>query len=58
MPKILFVSGWYPTDENPSHGIFVKRHAQAAALSNTVSVLYVHTISSAERNIIRMKTTA
>src|SRR5688572_26604634 len=56
MPKILFVSGWYPTDENPSYGIFVRRHAQAAALSNTVSVLYVHTVSSDERNIIRIKT--
>src|SRR5258706_5603671 len=56
MPKILFVSGWYPSDENPSYGIFVKRHAQAAALNNTVSVLYVHTVSSDESNIIRIKT--
>lgn len=56
MPKILFVSGWYPTDEDPSYGIFVRRHAQAAALNNTVSVLYVHTVSSNERNIIGLKT--
>jgi glycosyltransferase involved in cell wall biosynthesis len=57
MAKILFLSGWYPTDENPSYGIFVRRHAQAAALSNTVSVLYVHTVSLNERSIIRFKTT-
>jgi glycosyltransferase involved in cell wall biosynthesis len=56
MPKILFVSGWYPTDEDPSYGIFVKRHAQAAALNNKVSVLYVHTVSLAESNIIHIKT--
>jgi len=57
MAKILFVSGWYPTDENPSYGIFVKRHAQAAALSNVVSVLYVHTVQSDERCIIKITTT-
>ena len=56
MAKILFVSGWYPTDEDPSYGIFVRRHAQAAALNNPVSVLYVHTVSSEERNVIRMRT--
>src|SRR5258706_1427675 len=55
MPKILFVSGWYPSDETPSYGICVNRHAQAAALNNTVSVVYVHTVSSDESNIIRIK---
>ena len=56
MPSILFVSGWYPTDENPSYGIFVRRHARAAALTNKVSVLYVHTVWSEDRNMINIKT--
>lgn len=56
MPGILFVSGWYPTDEDPSYGIFVRRHALAASLSNKVSVLYVHTIESDSRKIMSIKT--
>jgi len=51
MLKILFVSGWYPTDDRPSFGIFVRRHAEAAAFDNEVSVLYVRTISSADKKV-------
>jgi glycosyltransferase involved in cell wall biosynthesis len=39
--KILFISSWYPTEENPTHGIFVQRHARAVSLLNDVVVLYV-----------------
>lgn len=39
--KILFLSSWYPTRNAPTHGIFVKRHAEACALHNQVAVLYV-----------------
>jgi len=46
MSKILFVSGWYPTEDKPSFGIFVRRHAEAAALSNNVAVLYIRTVYS------------
>jgi glycosyltransferase involved in cell wall biosynthesis len=54
MAKILFVSGWYPTDDRPSFGIFVRRHAEAAALMNEVTVLYVKLISSPARKIIEV----
>jgi glycosyltransferase involved in cell wall biosynthesis len=38
--KILFMSSWYPVATNPTHGIFVKRHAEAVALKHDVFVLY------------------
>ncbi len=42
MPKhILFISSWYPTPEKKSHGIFFKRHAEAAALLNQISAIHV-----------------
>lgn len=40
--KILFLSSWYPTPDKPTHGIFVKRHAEASSLLNDVLVLYVN----------------
>lgn len=40
--RILFIAGcWYPDDENPIHGIFIRRHAEAAALENEIVVLHV-----------------
>ncbi len=38
---ILFISSWYPTPEKKSHGIFFKRHAEAAALINKISAIHV-----------------
>lgn len=40
--KIIFLSSWYPSDQDKTFGIFVKRHAQSVALYADVSVLYVH----------------
>lgn len=39
--KVLFISSWYPNRTKPTFGIFVKRHAQAVALHNDVSAVYV-----------------
>lgn len=39
---ILYINSWYPISTNPSHGIFFKRHAEAAALKNKISAIYVH----------------
>jgi glycosyltransferase involved in cell wall biosynthesis len=55
MAKILFVSGWYPADDRPSFGIFVRRHAEAAALNNKVSVLYIRMISSAGKKVMEIE---
>lgn len=37
--KVLLVTTWYPCDENPFQGIFVREHARAAALYSDVTVL-------------------
>jgi L-malate glycosyltransferase len=34
------MSGWYPVPENPTHGIFVQRHAMAVSTLHDVAVLY------------------
>lgn len=39
---VLFISSWYPNLNNKTHGIFVKRCAEAVALSNKVSVIHVY----------------
>lgn len=49
-PKhILFLPRWYPHQFDPMFGLFVKKHAEAAALYNQVSVLYVQGIPSQEK---------
>lgn len=42
--KILFITSWYPNSEDPTLGIFVRRHAEASSLFNDVFVLYVRSI--------------
>lgn len=38
--RILFLPIWYPNEDNPAAGIYVKEHAKAVALYNDVVVLY------------------
>jgi len=38
---ILFISSWYPNRQDPTHGIFNRFFAEAAALYNRVSVIHV-----------------
>lgn len=38
---ILFISSWYPNRQDPTHGIFNRFFAEAAALYNEVSVVHV-----------------
>jgi len=38
--NVLFLPQWYPSEENPVGGIFVKEHAKAVSLYNDVTVLY------------------
>jgi glycosyltransferase involved in cell wall biosynthesis len=37
---ILYLSSWYPNRKDPTLGIFVKRHAEAAAEINKVTLLH------------------
>lgn len=39
--NILFLTSWYPTDNNPTLGNFIRSHAEASALYNKVDVVYV-----------------
>jgi len=43
MHKILFLPKWYPCAEDIQNGVFIQKHAQAAALHNEVTVLTVQT---------------
>jgi glycosyltransferase involved in cell wall biosynthesis len=38
--RVLFLTEWYPTEENPVAGVFVREHARAAALSSEVVVIH------------------
>ena len=39
---IVFLARWYPHRYDPMLGLFVQRHAEAAAIYNDISVVYVH----------------
>jgi glycosyltransferase involved in cell wall biosynthesis len=38
--KVLFITPWYPTTENPVNGVFVREHAKAVGLYDDVAVLH------------------
>ena len=40
--KVLFLASWYPHEDNPVEGIFIKRHAEAVSRLCDVGVLYIH----------------
>ncbi len=54
---IVFLARWYPHRYDPMFGLFVQRHAEAAALYNKVSVVYVHADSQAKEKmeVVRSK---
>lgn len=39
--KVLFVTSWYPTEEHPVNGVFVREHAKAVCLYDDVMVLHL-----------------
>lgn len=48
---ILFISSWYPHPHDPTHGIFNRHFAEAAALHHRVSVLHVLSDSLIEQDL-------
>ena len=40
--RVIFLARWYPHKYDPMFGLFVQRHAEAAALHDEVTVVYVH----------------
>lgn len=41
MPRVLFLTRWYPLEEKPAKGLFVREHARAASLHHDVTVLHL-----------------
>ena len=39
--NVLWIAGWYPNQTEPYSGDFVQRHAQAASLYHTITVLFI-----------------
>ncbi|MBS1650670.1 MAG: glycosyltransferase family 4 protein [Bacteroidetes bacterium] len=53
-PKtVLFLTAWYPTNEQPSHGIFVKNHAIALSNYCNVVVIYAHSSIHSNNKLIK-----
>ena len=47
---IVFLARWYPHRYDPMFGLFVQRHAEAAALFNDITVIYCQQIESQSRD--------
>lgn len=43
--RILFLCSWYPHLDNPTNGIFIKRHAYALSQFHDITVLFVKSTS-------------
>ena len=46
--NILFLPAWYPSEKNPIVGVFIKEHARAVSLYDSVTVLYAERV---KRNV-------
>lgn len=49
--RVLFVTSWYPTKQNPVAGVFVREHAKTAALYADVAVLHCAGPASLRRGL-------
>ena len=47
---IVFLARWYPHRYDPMFGLFVQRHAEAAALFNDITVVYCHACERLQAN--------
>jgi glycosyltransferase involved in cell wall biosynthesis len=50
--KVLFLASWYPHEENPVEGIFIKRHAEAVSRLCDVGVLYIHPAAQRPETVV------
>lgn len=53
--RILHIAGWYPSENNPVAGIFVKEHVKATALYSDVVVLYSEGVAKRIRGVYQVK---
>jgi len=54
---VLFLTSWYPTPENPTHGIFIQQHAKALAQFTPVIVVYAYSTHQKVDSQIQVKIT-
>jgi len=54
--SILFLASWYPTTENPSHGVFIRNHAKSLSLYMPVVVVYAYGTHQTTSNKIKINT--
>ena len=47
---IVFLARWYPHRYDPMFGLFVQRHAEAAALFNDITAIYCHACERLQDN--------
>ncbi|MFW6104948.1 MAG: glycosyltransferase [Chloroflexota bacterium] len=40
--RVLFLPAWYPSEDEPVRGTFVREHARAASIYNDITVLYAY----------------
>jgi len=38
--NVLFITSWYPREDNSVSGVFVREHAKAVSLIDRIAVLY------------------
>ena len=55
--KILFITSWYPTEENPIFGIFIKEHAKAASFYNDIVVMHLQGYDARVKGLYEYKET-
>jgi glycosyltransferase involved in cell wall biosynthesis len=53
--KVLFITAWYPTKEQPVGGVFVREHAKAVQLYDDVVVLHCSESDSNRGQLWRMQ---
>lgn len=51
--KVLFISSWYPTKNNPNFGIFIKEHAKAIQTSE-IDIVVLAIITERSKSILNI----
>jgi glycosyltransferase involved in cell wall biosynthesis len=52
--KVLFLTTWYPVNENPVGGIFVREHAKAVRFYDDVTILHLKGVDASLRKLWQM----
>lgn len=56
LPHILFIASWYPHDDNLTHGIFIRRHAECVEKNHKVTVVFAKSSATVVETSISINT--